>query len=749
MLYSDPLLSTAAQCLPPTMPYEYQSRSINCIPSSENARPIICERPAYFGDVLQPVYHKSNEDQLLPNINSIVSSIVQQPVAREVQCPASSLMPIYQSDPDARRITEFLNLSRNTHHFRPNEAQNFNQQIITRDQQQIITPNPSAFDGKQTILVKELPISNQNRPEHIPYYPNRISNEIPNSNLLTDRSNHDKYWGSIVSSGNYPMYAIDEPLAKTTVDSQAQAQAPTSAPAPAPAQPLSLSQLQSQSQSQSQPQPQLNQSSQFSATNQPYPSIERANYTRMHNAEQDSQFRFTNEPNTSKPPIIASSSMTNFDFKSPQMNEAVSSFVSHDHPHINKPVQSSIYDNNPRGMHADEIKQREVNRTVIESNELNEYENGSNDRSTEQFKKDVINDVYMYEKEIEHPKILPRVESTEPAIKAASTATFSTNGSTLTPSTLFPSKSMHNNFSMKEDIKHVPHSAITTTYNETPNESHYRYENASETHKPMYHQEDTNILTPTNNKQAMDAVNRIPFPTERAENDKSTRFGEKRRSSFDSGSLAKTLDNDDGLDRKSIAANIRRRYSVAANFLNLKSTSPDQQTFNFSPTPVTEYSRDLSNLRKESIQLASSINRIPFESDNLDTKSGDLNAHSNQNENKVNSFDSEVVARDGNNVSETVSGYSSQRIATTNAQMSQLPLEAVHGDNFEQNATNITHYDDNMPYSAYATDDQTYVENAMEQLHLGNDDEQTAHHVDDPQFKQEEIDKIRNSGTHR
>lgn len=744
-MYPNVLFSNAAHCLPAPASYEYHNRVINCISGDDNTRPLILERPAHFAEVQESVYQKSNDDKSMNNTSTLVQHISTQPILTPTHAPISTtivreiptlpIMPIY-SDTNAPLFSELFHLQNSKLPLRTLDTQPF-------IQQQIMTPTQTIYDNKQTIHVKELPSNIQSRNEHIGYISNRYGNDFTNSHLISSSNilgnglNHNKYLDSILSSGNYvPVMtqphkiSVDIPLTKLADDSQ---------------------------------QLQTNKSVQNFASSQPYSSIGYANQPmRPPQQEQQKQYHYHQqqqqqqqqyqqhmqysspknqfsfiEESTSQKTVEPISNFTNL--TSHQVKEALPTFTSYHNEQLrNKTVEPSIYD--IRNIRTDEIKPSES--ISIEKN----YERSSiTDTNNTSWKNDMANDVYSYEKELEdYNNILPRVDSADSrkSVRTPSLTDVDDLSSLARSHSRSPPKNM-NNFSFDDDgTQHITQSVKTSISNdEIPKkEDGYQYKGISDS--KFYHEIPT--TSTSTNLAAGTSENQNHKSSDGQE--KLTRFGDKRRSSIDSGSLVKSTKDDSELRKKSIAPNLRRRYSVAANLLDLQKNVTNIEPFYLQSSPAIKYREDENTF---DIRQNSSDNK-PFNT----TFNGDGQ------KDKRNSMDAGAAAIKIEDIVESVKvvGYNDQQISSAaSVTISQQPVEIMHGNEYgehDENQIDISSYyanENNAPYSTYETNDQAYVETAMENLHLDNVIEQQEQLTNEMQLKQfdDEADKIRVSTAHR
>ncbi|XP_055324627.1 putative uncharacterized protein DDB_G0271606 isoform X2 [Sitodiplosis mosellana] len=719
LMYPNVLFSNAAHCLPAPASYEYHNRVINCTGAGasagavgDNSRPLIFERPAHLDEVQEPVYQKSNDDKSMGNTSTTVQQhVTTQPmpttaIVREIPCPSLPLMPIYNNDTDAPLFNELFHLQRSQLPLRTLETQPFIQKIMT--------PTQTIFDNKPTIHFKELPSNNQTRNEHIGYYSNRWGSDFTNSHLLTntlsDGLNHNKYFDSIPSSGNYvPVMmaqhktSLDIPLTKLADDSQ-----------------------------RSQPN--------ISARSQPYSSIGYVNQPppqqqqQLQQQQQDMQyfslkpqFSFIEESTSQK--AVEPTGVSNLtSHQKHQVIQPMPTFTSYSQQLRNKAVEPPLYD--AKNIHMDEIKPRQS----IENN----YEGSNN---TTPWNKDVGKDEYLHERELDDYNILPRVESADSRQSVKSPSL--TDVDDISSLARSPPKDMHN-FSFNDDIQHITQSVKSSIPNdEMPEEARYQYEGIAD--NAYYNKSPTTSMQQVTGTQETRKHFFLPSDSQ----EKPTKFGDKRRSSFDSGSLTKSADDDSELRKKSIAANVRRRYSVAANLLDLQKNVTNIEPFQLQSLSAINY-------RGNGNTFGNSRNSFDNQSSNA-PRSDIFSTFTGGQENKRNSIDPEAAVKIEDIVeSAGVVDYTDQQISSVSVVNSQQPVEAMHDNEYgrDLNQSDISSYyvtDNNAPYSTYETNDQAYVETAMENLHLDSSAmEQQKQLTNEVQLKQfgDEADKIRVSSTH-
>lgn len=730
LMYPNVLFSNAVHCLPAPASYEYHNRIINSIAagdnSVDNSRPLICERPAHFVEVQEPVYQKSNDNKSMSNTTTTIEHVPTQPNSKPlttkpntipISCPTLPLLPIYHSDTNVPLFNELFHLQSSKIPLRTLETQPFTQQMMT--------PTQTIYDNKQTIQFKELPSNNQSWNDYIGYFPNQYKSDIinshPISNTLNDALNHNKYLESISSSENYvpvmmPQHKIsaDIPLTKLTNDSRSQ---PNNIP-------------------------------QSFASSQPYSSVGYANQTRLvpqqHQYQQSpniqyisskNQSSFIEEPTSQQTvePVSVSTNLT-----SHRVNNTIPIFSLYDRELRNKVVEP-IYDT--KKAHTDEIKPRESI-----SNEKNYEKIGITNTSNTSWKNGTVNDEYSYEKELEdYNNILPHVESTD-SRKSVNTPSL-TDVDDLSSLARSPTRNM-NNFSLDDDTHHITNSVKSSIPNkETSRDDRYHYSKGisgiSET--TAYYNDPPSPL-PTSSMQRATGTQqtRNHFSLSNDSQEKPIRFGDKRRSSIDSGSLVKSTEDDSELQKKSIAANARRRYSVAANLLDLQKNITEPFYLKSTPAAI--------NFRADGTSF--DINRNSFDNKQFNVNSDIVGTLSGGQENKRNSIDggAEVKIEDIDESTEKI-GFNDQRVSPANVANSQQPVDVIHDNEYGRDVNQSEYYVSNnsAPYSTYETNDQAFVETAMENLNLDSALEQDEQITNEMQLKQfdDDADKIRVPGAHR
>lgn len=737
LMYPNVLFSTAAHCLPAPATYEYHNRIINCVAATaatgdDNSRPLLSDRPTYFSDVQEPIYQKSNDDKSISNTSTVQHAMQQQPVqpvqqiVREIPCPSLPLMPIYHSDTNTPLFSELFRLQGSQLPLRNVDTQPFAQHMMA--------PTPTIFDNnKPTIHAKEMPNNNQ-RPV---FYSNRTSFDLPNSYHdlpINDGLNHNKYLSSISSSGNYGAEIV--PQSKLSFD-------------------VPLTKLASDFQSS-----QAGKSQQTFTNNQPYSSIGYANQPQhTHYTNAKSQFSLIEDPTSQKSvDTISTSAANTLTSQQQKVYEPMSSYVSSQpmsnyasyNPTIQSETVKPLVDDfsASAARTTDEIKPRETISITAEKN----FERNITEKTDAPWKSDALNDVYSYDKDLDGYSVSSHVESIDSTIRKPINTPSVADADNLSSLVRSSPKNI-NSFSLDNGIQQ---SVSSSKSNEIPKEEHYRYETTAATEN-TYDKELSNDLA-----QQVDAetAKRSHFFLSSDNQEESTRFSDKRRSSIDSGSMVKSLDDDNELQAKSIAANVRRRYSVAANLLDLEKNRTNIEPFYLQSTPAINYQNDANNL--------TDMNRSDFGNEQFSTTANVVSTFSNGQENKRNSIDLGVKIEDITESGGSVS-YADRRISVAN--ISQQPVEAIHDRQYghtevtDVNQSDITSYymDENnavttpaaepamygAPYSTYETDDQAFVENALDNLHL--DDRVEQNPTDEVQLKQfdDGTDRIRISGTHR
>lgn len=734
-MYPNVLFSTAAHCLPVPASYEYHNRIINSVvPTAaaavdDNSRPLICDRPAHFSEVQEPIYQKSNDDKSISN-TSTVQHVVQpiHPV-REMPCPSLSLMPIYHSDTNVPLFSELFRLQASQLPVRSVDIQPFTQQMMA--------PTPSAFDNKQLIPANVMMANNdQRRDDHAAYLSNRIGYDLSNSYHINDGLNPSKYLSSIPSSGNYASVitsqsklSFDVPLTKLADNFQSQAG--NSLQTFTNIQPYSS----------------------IGYANQPQPQPQHTHYTTA-----KSQFSLIEDATIQKSAATVSTSVANTLTSQQQQvhkpmpsyasSQAMSNYASYNRPLLNETVNASVYDLNTNVARTDDIQLRE---TISIGNEKN-VEKSTTDKTTAQWKNDTLDDVYSYDKDDDDYSVTTHVESVDSTIRKSMNIPSVTDANNLSSLAHSPATNINGH----RDIQHISLTAPSTTSNGMPKDEHYRNATIDTNYIPNYNELLSNVTHQPNAETATSH-----FSTSYDNQDRSNRFGDKRRSSIDSASMVKSLDDDNDLLKKSIAANVRRRYSVAANLVDLEKNRTNMEPFYLQSSPAINYQNDANN--------PTDMNRSNLTNEQFDTAANVVSTFGTVGEDKRNSIDLGVKIED---IAEN-HGYDNRQISDANITISHQPIVAIpanenghgHIETTDVNQSNIDGYyvDEGdvataataesslygAAYSTYESDDQAFVENAMGNLHLNDTVDQ--HLTDELQLKSYDdgTDKIRIPGTHR
>lgn len=383
---------------------------------------------------------------------------------------------------------------------------------------------------------------------------------------------------------------------------------------------------------------------------------------------------------------------------------------------------------------------------ILNANDIdstNRYERNINDKCNEPLKGNTNNNVYANDNEYKPTHI----ESIDLRKSISSTTVAPTSNVTPSSTTMTARAA---DFTLNGNAQHIPYSAGTSTFDDLSNQrGHYPYEGGSERTYSSAHSRDAHI-DDGGGKVAADSIgSHTLLPIENKQ--KIT----NRRSSIDADSFAKTLGHD--TEKESIAANIRRRYSVAANFLNLASNAENQtNSFNFTPTVSTnEYQKNTRAWVDNTNTSTSRGHTIEPEEHHIDSKrmhgQGDQSSLDNMNAmSRIDNTSNEsrngsaVIARSQIDLPVTLASSHTSPVDSNDAYLKQPNTEASYQD--EQN---VNQYDNGAtPYATatYAMDDQTYVENAMEQLKLDeNGGQRTAEDIIPVQFD-DSVDRIRASG---
>lgn len=360
--------------------------------------------------------------------------------------------------------------------------------------------------------------------------------------------------------------------------------------------------------------------------------------------------------------------------------------------------------------------EREMISNANDIDSMNQYERNTNDKCNEPFKGDPNNDVYANNNGYKPAHI----ESIDLRKSISNTTTASTSNVTPSSTTMTAI-----DFTLNDtNAQHNPYSAAgTSTFDGVSNErDHYPYKGISDrTYTSMHSKElhDDNDDDGGGKKVTLERSNsHTLFPIENKQKII------KRRSSIDADSFAKTLGHDINPEKESIAANIRRRYSVAANFLNLpNNTANDANSFDFTPNVnANEYRNNT---------------RAWVNNNNNNTST--FHANANANEPDRSSFDTNNNMNGSTVIVQNqIDMRRSSTVDTNDGYLGQ-----------QDDQQNINQYDNGAtPYATatYTMDDQTYVENAMEQLKLDeNGEHRSADGMKPIQFD-DSADRIRASG---
>lgn len=396
-------------------------------------------------------------------------------------------------------------------------------------------------------------------------------------------------------------------------------------------------------------------------------------------------------------------------------------------------VEASIYDAN--NIFTDEIKPEPRQSISIEKN----FDESRNNKTV--WNED--NDEYLQKRDHGDYNILPRVELTD-SIQSVNSPCLTDVDDVSNLGKRSPPKDP-SSFSFDNDIQHITQTVKPSIPNdEMPKEDRYQYVGMSDN---AYYGKSPSISTQqvTN---ARETRNHFSLPSD--DHEKPIKFGDKRRSSFDSGSLAKSTADDSELRKKSIVPNVRRRYSVAANLYDLQKNVSNIEPFQLQSLSSINYRGDGNTF---------DMKRNSFDTEPSNTTKSDIVSTLTSGQiNKRNSMDSGPAVKIEDIVeSEQVIDYSDQQIPSANVLHSQQqPVEVVHDSDYGRDVnhtSDINSYyvtDNNAPYSTYETNDETFVETAMENLHLDNStmEQQPSNELQLKQFN-DEADKIRLPTTHR
>lgn len=453
------------------------------------------------------------------------------------------------------------------------------------------------------------------------------------------------------------------------------------------------------------------------------------------------QYSFGNGSTSSQINVPSNSTLVReFTHLSDQINETKIpiNVVSHEQQH------SKNKSNTDQSIYGDERKMIS-NANDIDS--MNQYERNTNDKCNEPFKGDINNDVYANDSGYTPT----HNESIDLRKSISSTTTASISNVTPSSTTMTTST----DFTLNENAQHIPYSAGKFTFDDVSSErDHYPYEGTSDRTYTSIHSTDLNDnsidrahIDDDGTKVAVESISsHTLFPSENKQ--KIT----KRRSSIDADSFAKTLGHDINSEKESIAANIRRRYSVAANFLNLPNNAAnDTNSFNLTPTiTANEYQNNTRTWVNNNNTSTSRRNKIDPEHSVPES----IRMHSNGDQSP---FDMNSMPRiDKNNRNgSAVIGQNQVDMPMTSTVSHTLPIDSNDGylrqPNIDpyQGDQNINQYDnDATPYTTatYTMDDQTYVENAMEQLKLDDNSERSSAEGTKPIQFDDSVDRIRASG---
>lgn len=680
-LHPNALFPNAAQYLPPATFDHQNHRILSGMPTIDSCTPIVYDKPAIFIDSPDP-YPKSH-DHHSPNITKsmMINPLVQQSTVNHVH--GSSLSPIYHS--------ELLNSQVNLLHPQYHENRCFTQQMVSPCERD--GPISNVIDSNNTMNI-ELPSNNQHRFDQSAFHSKHV-NDMAHSSFPTNQSNYNRYLNVNSSHMNYPStvdqpgkFQFDEPFNKPVDSSTSQ----------------------------------FIKNPQYLYSNSAYSPIERDNYARTTNQSNSTQL---SEMRTNQNANVPSCGPT--DFNSQQMSETMTRFLSQ---HQQKPLPPSKYDTDIKDVHLNDA--------------VNDYEKSLNHRITDRHTNDVATDYYGHEKAMDRTNHSTRPDALDVNKSINTTATI---GSDMMSSPSQLSQNSATNFSFENDSKQK----LRSTFEDVSLKS--QPENTTDSiYSSIYKKESNHSNNPskTNSSAPEDTLNITSFRFE--SQDKPTKSDEKiekRRSSIDAGSFAKTLGYDTDSEKESIAANIRRRYSVAANFLNLQNPAPNLDAFHSTPISTDDY-RNTS--KSENV-----TNQNKYDSGLIESKAAE--SAYDGGENTLSSYDPATIhsGRIEQNTERTVTTTrnDSVPISVSNTPVSQYPDTVVEDAHLsptpafhENQQINVDSNDNGTVYTSsytptYAPDDQTYVENAMEQLTLSNNDGQEG--INELQSKpyDDNVDKMR------
>lgn len=616
-------------------------------------------RPSNFVETPNVIYRNPNEEHSsrIQTFIDTSNAAAQQPIISQnsLKMGSSSLMPIYQSEPFHPMYNNFYIRSHEPN-IKPNDR-----------------INEPASISNPTILTQHVPsVIGQSSFQQNAFIPDRIINK----DMTNLHIGYDKNANPLQSYGNFTP-RIGQRLRDSSQF------------------PLHLNEIQQYGHQ----------------YNSPIESINRNKASA--NMEPRNQFPFGDGSKSSQKNFPSHREMVReFTHSSHQMNETIpmNSTASHQQAHEQHSRNKSNTDPTIYGGGVnvtDMFGNANSNASDIDS--LNQYEQNTNDECNEPFKR-VTNDDDVYANDNEFkPTYIESIDLRKSITTTASASTATPLMMAAAPTT----KYMHTDFT-NENVQHVPYAASTSTIDDIPNErDHYPYESISDRTYTSIHPKDAN--SDNIDRTHIDDVKRVTanisnvrtlFPKENEE--RITRFNEKRRSSIDADSFAKTLGYENNLEKESIAANLRRRYSVAANFLNLPSNS---NSFRFTTT-----ASDNDRRNDTRAWINNNNNTLPTRTNTIEPEQ--IDSIRNHGLNKKSSFDMNSMS--------TIENQIDMPLASSST-ISQLPND--NNQNYLNEQSNIGPNQEDQNIGQYEngttpfTTTTSYVEHAMEQLKLDNDDD--------------------------
>lgn len=446
------------------------------------------------------------------------------------------------------------------------------------------------------------------------------------------------------------------------------------------------------------------------------------------------QFSLDNGSTSSQINVPSNSTMgREFTHFSDQMNDTKKpvSAISHEQQQQQQPYGNNK-SNTDRSIYGGE---REMISNANDIDSMNQYERNTNDKCNEPFKGDTNNDVYANDN-VYKPTHIASIDLRKSISNATATST-----SNMTPSSTTMA-STTTDFALNDSAQHIPYSAGSSAFdNVSTDRDHYPYEGISDPTYTSVHSQELNDNS-IGRAHVHDDAKKVPMESIKSNTLFSAENKQKiikRRSSIDADSFAKTLGHDANSEKESIAANIRRRYSVAANFLNLPSNAAnDANSFSFAPT-ANEYQNNTRTWVNNNNKIATSHGNT-IEPDHFDS----MRMHDNSDQRP---FDANPMSRidNNNNRNGTVAIVQNQIDMPMTSTVSHAlpntdPYQADQSANqYDNGATTYT-------TAAYTMDDQAYVENAMEQLKLDESSGRRSADGTQPNQFDDSADRTRASG---